>query len=263
MSASNAKLDRLFSSGAPHVTVSTQFANAYARQASKTFQQACIEAGLSCYNPNFDNPLGDQGWLKTFDRSCDHSKATKGFLAQLNIGTEMKISDTQEAEWSIAKKTNIPILGAMVYDNADYSIEQARGHVKAMIEESKKQHDQGIKGELVQISDRGSYTGQRNAAGAYHGHGQVRFTGGEKYVGEFVNGKRHGYGVYSWEGYMENYAGNWENDEKSGHGTYTFEDGRKYDGNYENGKRHGYGTLTDPSGKVTQRGTFREGVFIG
>merc|ERR1712050_527948 len=107
------------------------------------------------------------------------------------------------------------------------------------------------------------YTGQRNAAGQFHGHGTCIQTGGEKYVGQFVNGERHGYGVYSCEGSMKNYAGNFENDVRSGHGTYTYEDGSKYVGNWENDKFHGYGTFTDPSGKVILRGTFRRGEFIG
>ncbi|HIC77131.1 MAG TPA: hypothetical protein EYO89_04605, partial [Candidatus Dadabacteria bacterium] len=48
---------------------------------------------------------------------------------------------------------------------------------------------------------------------------------GEKYVGEFKDGMRHG------------------------KGTFTFPDGEKYVGEYKDGKRHGKGTCISPDGE--------------
>ena len=60
---------------------------------------------------------------------------------------------------------------------------------------------------------------------------------GDKYVGEFKDGKGHGQGTYLW----------------------VFED--KYVGEFKDGKAHGQGIFTDASGKVYE-GIFENGKFL-
>jgi hypothetical protein len=52
-----------------------------------------------------------------------------------------------------------------------------------------------------------------------------KYSNGDRYEGEFVNGKFHGKGIYTWP------------------------DGRRYEGEYENDKKHGYGSYYWPDGK--------------
>ena len=59
---------------------------------------------------------------------------------------------------------------------------------------------------------------------------------GDKYVGEFKDGNRHG------------------------QGTHTYTDGRKYVGEYKDGKRYGQGTFTFVDGSVVE-GIWKDGVF--
>ena len=54
-----------------------------------------------------------------------------------------------------------------------------------------------------------------------------------KYLGEFKNGKNHGYG------------------------TLVFPDGEMWNGEFKNGKNHGYGTLIFPDGEMWD-GEFRK-----
>jgi len=69
------------------------------------------------------------------------------------------------------------------------------------------------------------------------GLGVMTFPTGEKYVGEFKDGK-------IW----------------NGQGTFTFPDGRKYVGEFKDGKQHGKGTLTSRFEKE-YIGEFKEGTL--
>jgi len=61
---------------------------------------------------------------------------------------------------------------------------------------------------------------------------------GEKYVGEYKDGKKHG------------------------QGTFTSADGGKYVGEYKDGKMHGKGTLFDPMLGTKTTGKWEEGFFV-
>ena len=87
--------------------------------------------------------------------------------------------------------------------------------------------------------------------------GTFTFASGDKYVGEWKDGKYSGQGTYTfghsseWAG--DKYVGEWKDDKYNGQGTYTFGHssewaGDKYVGEYKNGKRHGQGTFTFASG---------------
>lgn len=83
--------------------------------------------------------------------------------------------------------------------------------------------------------------------GKYHGQGSLTFKNGRKYVGEWVNGKKHGHGSYS--GWDESYVGDWANDERHGQGTAIFhKNGGQYVGQWAHDLMHGQGTMTGPDG---------------
>ena len=52
---------------------------------------------------------------------------------------------------------------------------------------------------------------------------------GDKYVGEFKDGKMHGQGTHTWTD-GDKYVGGWKDNKKHGRGTFTYADGRKYVG---------------------------------
>ena len=71
----------------------------------------------------------------------------------------------------------------------------------------------------------------------------ITYSNGDKYVGEFKDGKRHGKGTYnSSEGWI--YVGDWKDGKMHGQGTYTGEYGDEYVGEWQDGMRHGQGTHT-------------------
>lgn len=59
------------------------------------------------------------------------------------------------------------------------------------------------------------------------------------YKGEFIEGKKHGYGVYE------------------------FKNGLKYKGEYRGGVREGKGALYNPSNKIAYEGEFSKGLPHG
>jgi len=116
-----------------------------------------------------------------------------------------------------------------------------------------------------------TYEGERNQEGEYHGKGVITYPNGEKYVGEWKNGKRNGQGTATFptgEKYVGEFKDNkrngqgiftylngevWEGEFKdnnpyNGQGTATYPDGAKYVGEWKNGKRNGQGTYTYPDG---------------
>ena len=74
----------------------------------------------------------------------------------------------------------------------------------------------------------------------FTGHKSQGFTDGSRYVGDFVNGKRHGKGTnYFADGAQ--YEGDFKNGYMNGYGVMVYADGEKYEGEWLDGKRHGQG----------------------
>jgi hypothetical protein len=72
-------------------------------------------------------------------------------------------------------------------------------------------------------------------------HGEGAFTGadGDKYVGQYHVGKKHGEGTYTYYTLPDGdeYVGQWQADKKHGEGTYI--NGVKYVGQWQADKKHG------------------------
>jgi hypothetical protein len=77
--------------------------------------------------------------------------------------------------------------------------------------------------------------------------GTNTFASGNKYVGEFKDGKRNGQGTYTFAS-GNKYVGEYKDDKIDGQGTYTFANGNIYIGKFKDGKRNGQGTYTFASG---------------
>lgn len=117
----------------------------------------------------------------------------------------------------------------------------------------------------------------------YTGKGTYIFPNGDKYVGSFEEGYRHGKGVFTWtngarykgdfiKDQMEGkgsivspdgdkYVGEFRKNKKNGKGTYTWANGDKYVGEFKDQKYHGKGKLTYSDGK-TEEGEFVNGFCI-
>jgi hypothetical protein len=83
-----------------------------------------------------------------------------------------------------------------------------------------------------------------------NGYGTFISSDGDKYVGNWKDGSKNGYGTetYSLDG-SEKYVGNWKNGFYSGYGTYTWSDGSKHVGKWKSGSMNGYGTKTYSDGR--------------
>ncbi len=89
-----------------------------------------------------------------------------------------------------------------------------------------------------------------------HGRGQMSWSNGDTYSGEFANNLRHGWGTYIERSSGKVWAGQWRYDRMHGRGTLTCPVGssggssqtKTYDGMFSNGLRHGSGSQNFPSG---------------
>lgn len=80
-----------------------------------------------------------------------------------------------------------------------------------------------------------------------NGKGSAVYATGEKYVGQFKNGKCEGQGTYTWSDKTV-YTGGWKEGKLHGKGTLTMSDGRKFVGVYNDGKQ-GEGKCFDKDNK--------------
>jgi hypothetical protein len=96
--------------------------------------------------------------------------------------------------------------------------------------------------------------------GKPNGQFTVTYANGDKYVGEFRDGKRNGQGTYTWAKSGNKYVGEYRNGKKK-QGTYTWaKSGNKYVGEWRNGKKNGLGTLTFASGRIKE-GIWKDNKF--
>ena len=75
----------------------------------------------------------------------------------------------------------------------------------------------------------------------FEGRGEMEYFNG-KYIGEWKNGLREGFGIYKYNN-GDKYMGKWKNNLEEGDGRYIYNNGDIYDGNYKEGKREGKGLL--------------------
>ena len=64
----------------------------------------------------------------------------------------------------------------------------------------------------------------------------VEGVGGDKYVGDWLNGQRTGNGIYT-HANGDRYVGEFLNGESHGQGKYTWEDGESWNGIWANGEQ--------------------------
>ena len=80
---------------------------------------------------------------------------------------------------------------------------------------------------------------------------------GNKYVGEFRDGKYHGQGTFTHTDGGK-YVGEWRDGERNGQGTFTFANGDKYVGEFRDDLPNGQGTFTYADGSVKE-GVWKDG----
>lgn len=89
----------------------------------------------------------------------------------------------------------------------------------------------------VYIGNLSPYDGNRD------GHGEMMYSIGSRYIGNWSHGIREGYGEY----YTKDggwYKGNWHANKFNGHGEYRYNDGRLHVGQFLDGNKDGIGELT-------------------
>jgi hypothetical protein len=86
-------------------------------------------------------------------------------------------------------------------------------------------------GTFYQASYNGNYKDDKKS-----GKGKLVWKDGSKYEGDFENGLRNGFGVYTYskEDDRDYYEGHWKDDKKSGKGKFVWKNGTKQEGIFEN-----------------------------
>lgn len=90
----------------------------------------------------------------------------------------------------------------------------------------------------------------------------INYENGDIYIGEIVNGCRHGHGIMSYAATGDVYEGYFQNDEITGSGTFKYANGDVYVGSFINSLKHGQGTFTYANGN-SYVGNFENDVRSG
>ena len=81
-----------------------------------------------------------------------------------------------------------------------------------------------------------------------HGRGILIYKNGDRYYGNFENGKKNKIGIYYFKKNGAKYQGEWEDNKMNGYGKYFYPNGTIYEGYFKQNKRHGYGILITSKG---------------
>ena len=93
----------------------------------------------------------------------------------------------------------------------------------------------------------GEYMVDKNIA---HGRGILIYKNGDKYYGNFENGKKSKKGIFYFSKKGAKYKGEWTSNKKNGYGVYYYPNGTIYEGNFKENKRHGFGILKTSNGDI-------------
>jgi hypothetical protein len=139
---------------------------------------------------------------------------------------------------------------------AQHGNSSAEGDLVTKVQEAKGQGSNGV----TYI-----YTGYVRASDAMrHGNGTCTFSTGDRYEGEWKDGKMNGRGKYMYKN-GEEYEGEFLNDQMSGFGRYVWPNGNGtnvYEGEWKNSKQNGRGKFLWPDGQVYE-GEFKDGTSNG
>lgn len=82
--------------------------------------------------------------------------------------------------------------------------------------------------------------------------GTYKWGNHSQYEGDFVEGARHGYGIWV-ANYLDpnsdRYEGHYQHDKKSGFGIYRWKNGTIYEGEFLNDLKHGEGVVSYDDGR--------------
>ncbi len=113
---------------------------------------------------------------------------------------------------------------------------------------------------IMKFSNGDKYIGQIKN-GEMHGDGTYIFSDGDKYIGKHQKGKFSGFGEMSYKSGMIE-KGTFKNDDLNGKGTIIWPDGSIYIGDFKDGNRTGKGKYTWPTG-TKYEGEFKKGLKDG
>lgn len=100
-----------------------------------------------------------------------------------------------------------------------------------------------------------------------HKEGVLKFSRKESYKGEWYEGYKSGFGVYTYPGTgkksAKRYAGEFVMNKRHGRGEMLYNNNDKYVGDWFNGVKHGIGTYTKGDGLEFYEGYWHEGEMHG
>ena len=97
----------------------------------------------------------------------------------------------------------------------------------------------------------------------FEGFGKYIWENGEYYIGQWLDGLRHGKGIIYYKNDSIKYEGDFVNDKYEGNGKYIYGNGDYYIGQWLNDLKHGKGTIYYKNNSIKYEGGFVNGKLEG
>jgi putative phage-type endonuclease len=176
--------------------------------------------------------------------SVDGINATKGILVEIKCGVKSYEYTEQTNKVPLYYKAQLQhILCVTGFESINYfSYLPGKIPLSIKVFRDEKYIQELISAELEFIDElklrgftpRNTLYGENKPNTNASSHAKQTLQNGDTFVGNFVNGKRNGYGVYTLVN-GDRYEGNWIDGNRTGKGIYIWSNGDRFEGEFEDG----------------------------
>jgi hypothetical protein len=104
---------------------------------------------------------------------------------------------------------------------------------------------------------------KKNKENNRNGFSIVCFSDGDRYEGNWKDGKMSGQGTFCWANSGDKYVGNWQDGKMNGQGIMYYADGSKYEGGWKDNNKHGQGICYWSDSGDRYEGEWKDGKMNG
>lgn len=177
-----------------------------------------------------------------------------------NLGEFVEKLNTSDSRTRERLKTNLLEMKVQRMNATDThsSFEYTLDTIEKEVKENDKENDEGKEKQKSLIN---IYQGETKD-GIPYGKGLMKYGQEFEYLGDWVNGERHGKGTFRWIHLDCIYEGEWSHDERDGKGKMIWHDKSSYEGEWKHDTRNGYGIFKWSNGTYYQ-GEWKDDVRNG
>lgn len=235
---------------------------------AKAFQELLYQVGLKEFSeyPQFTKFVNSSKRNGSWDGDIGVNTLSllhqAGLKDHWNAGKKLEVIQALQKQLTITESLNYFKGTGMNVKLKDLLQEQLLNEQDVVFKkvplEQAKELDQALE---KPSSSSSSASTTKNVPPGHNGKGTFTYTNGNKYTGDWVDGRYYGQGTFSRKD-GSSYTGAWVDNKYDGQGTYTWPSGNKYTGAWSNNLRNGTGEFYNVETKTTTTQTWKSGILV-